>query len=288
MNKRNKGYQIKNYLIMMVGITILAIGINVFYSQQNLVTGGVSGLAIILKYVAGIPLWLTNILINVPLFLVAAKVNGLDFIKKSIFGALYVSVALWYTGFIPAIQTDLLISSVFGGLLAGCGIGLVLRCSASTGGTDTLAMIIKHYMKHVPVNQIMLVLDGSIIMIGMFIFGIEKAMYALISVFIISKVINMLVEGVNYSKSVHIISDKSKEISAEIIKKLNRGLTSLNGTGVYTGENKEILFLICSTEELVELQKIVKEIDDKAFITISDVREVQGRGFSYPKFDTHN
>ena len=216
------------------------------------------------------------------------RVNGLDFIKKSIFGALYVSVALWYTGFIPAIQTDLLISSVFGGLLAGFGIGLVLRCSASTGGTDTLAMIIKHYMKHVPVNQIMLVLDGSIIMMGMFIFGIEKAMYALISVFIISKVINMLVEGVNYSKSVHIISDKSKEISAEIIKKLNRGLTSLNGTGVYTGENKEILFLICSTEELVELQKIVKEIDDKAFITISDVREVQGRGFSYPKFDTHN
>lgn len=288
MKKKNKGYQIKNYLTMMVGITILATGINVFYSQQNLVTGGVSGLAIILKYVAGMPLWLTNILINVPLFLVAAKVNGLDFIKKSIFGALYVSVALWYTGFIPAIQTDLLISSVFGGLLAGFGIGLVLRCSASTGGTDTLAMIIKHYMKHVPVNQIMLVLDGSIIMMGMFIFGIEKAMYALISVFIISKVINMLVEGVNYSKSVHIISDKSKEISAEIIKKLNRGLTSLNGTGVYTGENKEILFLICSTEELVELQKIVKEIDDKAFITISDVREVQGRGFSYPKFDTHN
>lgn len=285
MNNIKKKSEIKNYLMIMIGITILAVGINVYYAPQNLVTGGIAGLSIIANHVAGVPLWLTNIIVNIPLFLVAWKIKGMEFVKKSLFGAIYVSIALWYTGFIPPVQSDLLISSVFGGLCVGVGIGMVLRCSASTGGTDTLATIIKHFMKKVPINQLMMAIDAVIIVIGLFVFGVEKAMYALISIFIVSKVINMMVEGVNYSKSVHIISTKSCEISRALMESLNRGITSLNGTGVYTGESKEILFIICSTEELVELQKIVREIDDKAFIIISDVREVMGRGFTHPKYD---
>lgn len=285
MNNIKKKSEIKNYLMIMIGITILAVGINVYYAPQNLVTGGIAGLSIIANHVAGVPLWLTNIIVNIPLFLVAWKIKGIEFVKKSLFGAIYVSIALWYTGFIPPVQSDLLISSVFGGLCIGVGIGMVLRCSASTGGTDTLASIIKHFMKKVPINQLMMAIDAVIIVVGLFVFGVEKAMYALISIFIVSKVINMMVEGVNYSKSVHIISTKSCEISRALMESLNRGITSLNGTGVYTGESKEILFIICSTEELVELQKIVREIDDKAFIIISDVREVMGRGFTHPKYD---
>ncbi|WP_346940429.1 YitT family protein [uncultured Clostridium sp.] len=279
--------ELKNYLIIMVGITILAIGINVYYSPQHLVTGGISGLSIILDYVFSIPLWLTNVIVNIPLFIVGIKIKGMDFAKKSIFGAAYVSVALWYTSFIPPVQSDLLISSVFGGLFVGTGVGLVLRSSASTGGTDLLAIIIKHYLKKVPINQIMMCIDGMIILVGLFVFGVEKAMYALISIFIVSKVVNTLVEGVNYSKEVHIISEKSNEIAQELMRHLNRGITSIKGKGVYTGKSKDILYIVCSTEELVELQRIVKEVDTEAFIIINDVREVVGRGFTQPQYDEY-
>jgi len=277
--------EVKNYLMIMFGITILAIGINVYYAPQHLVTGGVSGLSIVLEYAFKIPLWLTNIIVNIPLFIIGIRIKGTEFAKKAIFGAIYVSVALWYTSFIPPVQSDLLIASVFGGLFVGTGVGLVLRASASTGGSDLLAIIIKHFMKKVPINQIMMCIDGSIIVVGLFVFGVEKAMYALISIFIVSKVVNTLVEGVNYSKGVHIISNKSSEIAEELMKHLNRGITSINGRGVYTGESKDILFIVCSTEELIELQKLVREVDEMAFIAITDVREVMGRGFSHPQHD---
>lgn len=280
-----KREEVKNYLMIMVGITILAIGINVYYAPQHLVTGGVSGLSIVLEYVFKIPLWLTNIIANLPLFVIGVKLKGSEFAKKAIFGTIYVSFALWYTSFIPPVQSDLLIASVFGGLFAGTGVGIVLRASASTGGTDLLAIIIKHYLKKVPINQILLCIDGCIIVVGLFVFGVEKAMYALISIFIVSKVINTLVEGVNYSKGVHIISDKSKEISEVLMTHVQRGITSINGKGVYTGTERDILFIVCSTEELIDIQKLVREIDDKAFITITDVREVMGRGFTEPQHD---
>lgn len=280
-----KKKEVKNYLMIMVGITILAMGVNVYYAPQHLVTGGISGLSIVLEYVFKIPLWLTNIIANVPLFIIGIKLKGIEFAKKAIFGAIYVSIALWYTGFIPPVQSDLLIASVFGGLFVGTGVGIVLRASASTGGSDLLAIIIKHFMKKVPINQILMCVDGCIIVVGLYVFGVEKAMYALISIFIVSKVVNTLVEGVNYSKGVHIISDKSVEIAEILMNNINRGITSINGKGLYTGQEKDILFIVCSTEELIEIQKLVREVDDKAFITITDVREVMGRGFTEPQHD---
>lgn len=285
INKNDLKNDLKNYLMIMIGVTMVAIAINVYYAPKQLVTGGVSGLSIVLEYLFNIPLWLTNILANVPLFVIGIKLKGIEFAKKALFGTIYVSIALWYTSFIPPVQSDLLIASVFGGVFAGAGVGIVLRASASTGGTDLLAIIIKHFLKKIPINQILLCIDGFIIVLGLFIFGVEKAMYALISIFIVSKVINALVEGVNYSKGVHIISDKSDEISEALMKNINRGITSLNGKGVYTGKDRDILFIVCSTGELVEIQKIVMEIDDKAFITITEVREVMGRGFTEPKYD---
>lgn len=280
-----KKKEVKNYLMIMVGVTILAMGINVYYAPQHLVTGGISGLSIVLEYVFKIPLWLTNIIANLPLFIIGIKLKGIEFAKKAIFGSIYVSIALWYTGFIPPVQSDLLIASVFGGLFVGTGVGIVLRASASTGGSDLLAIIIKHFMKKVPINQILMCVDGCIIVVGLFVFGVEKAMYALISIFIVSKVVNTLVEGVNYSKGVHIISDKSGEIAEILMTNINRGITSINGKGLYTGQEKDILFIVCSTEELIEIQKLVREVDDKAFITITDVREVMGRGFTEPQHD---
>lgn len=289
MNKAKE--EIMSYLMIVVGVTLLAVGINVFYSPYNLVTGGVSGLAIIIKSATsgvmdgGIPLWVTNLAINIPLFLIAIKIKGKEFAGKSVFASLFLSVALWYTEFIPAIQCDLLITSIFGGIFAGAGIGLALKASATTGGTDLLAVIMQKFMPRFTVASIMRVIDSIIVVVGLFIFGIEKGMYALISIFVVTKVINTIVEGVNYSKFVYIISDHSDEIARELMNGLNRGVTGINGEGMYTKENKKILFVVCPSNEIAKLQHAVLSVDDKAFITISDAREVMGRGFTEPKYD---
>lgn len=291
MNKANNKEELLKYLMIIIGTTITAMGINIFYSPYHLVTGGLSGLAIVVEYVSkntlgfGVPLWLTNLLVNIPLFIIGIKLKGKSFAGKSIFAAGFLSLALWYTSYIPAVKADLLIAAVFGGVLVGVGIGLVLRASATTGGTDLLATIIKHYFRRLQISNVMLGIDSVIITVGLFVFGVEKAMYALISVFIISKVINSVLEGINYSKAVHIISTKSEEVSVALMKELNRGVTGINGTGMYTGGDKRILFVVCSKNQIVALQKVVTSIDDKAFITITDVREVVGRGFTEPQFD---
>ena len=270
----------------MIGATILAAGVNMFFAKLKLVTGGVSGLAIVIEYLSiknygvDIPLWLTNIVINVPLLAIAAKLKGKAFVGKSMFAAAYLSFALFYTSFIPAPKVDLLIASIFGGVFVGTGLGFVLRASASTGGTDLAANIIKVYLKNVPIAKIILVIDSTIILIGALVFGIEKAMYALISTYIVSKVIDSILEGINFSKAVFIISDYSNEIAEILLKDLNRGVTGIHATGMYSKGEKQVLFVVVGKDEIVPLQKMVKEIDTKAFMTVADVREVLGEGFT--------
>ncbi|MGH4140206.1 YitT family protein [Clostridium sp.] len=286
MRIETKNENILNYIYIIIGSTILAAGVNMFLAKIRLVTGGLSGLAIIIQYITekqygrGIPLWLTNIVVNIPLIAIAIKLKGRKFVGKSVFAAAYLSFALFYTSFIPAPEVDVLLSSIFGGVFVGIGLGFVLRASASTGGTDLAANIIKVYLKNVPIAKIILVIDSTIIIIGAFVFGIEKAMYALISVYIVSKVIDSILEGINFSKAVFIISDNSKEIAEALLKDLKRGVTGINGTGMYTKGEKQVLFVVVGKNQLVPLQKMVKEIDAKAFITIADVREVLGEGFT--------
>ena len=286
MRRETKNENILNYIYIIIGTTILAAGVNMFLAKLKLVTGGLSGLAIIIEYITekhygrGIPLWFTNIAVNIPLLAIAIKLKGREFVGKSMFAAAYLSFALFYTSFIPAPQVDFLLASIFGGVFVGTGLGFVLRASASTGGTDLAANIIKVYLKNVPIAKIILVIDSTIILIGAFVFGVEKAMYALISIYIVSKVIDSILEGINFSKAVFIISDYSKEIAEILMKDLNRGVTGINGTGMYTKGEKQVLFVVVGKNQIVPLQKMVKEIDNKAFITIADVREVLGEGFT--------
>lgn len=286
MRNETKNENILNYIYIIIGTTILAASINMFFAKLKLVTGGVSGLAIVIEYITakqygkGIPLWFTNIAINLPLFAIAIKLKGRKFVGKSMFAAAYLSFALFYTSFIPAPEVDFLLASIFGGVLAGTGLGFVLRASASTGGTDLAANIIKVYLKNVPIAKIMLVLDSTIILTGAFVFGVQKAMYALISIYIVTKVIDSILEGINFSKAVFIISDNSKEIAETLMRDLKRGVTGINGTGMYTKGEKQVLFVVVGKDQIVPLQKMVKEIDASAFITIADVREVLGEGFT--------
>ncbi|MBU3099110.1 MULTISPECIES: YitT family protein [Clostridium] len=286
MGRETKNENILNYVYIIIGATILAAGINMFFANLKLVTGGVSGLAIVIEYLSiknygvDIPLWFTNIVVNIPLLAIAIKLKGRAFVGKSMFAAAYLSFALFYTSFIPVPKVDLLIASIFGGVFVGIGLGFVLRASASTGGTDLAANIIKVYLKNIPIAKIILVIDSTIILLGAFVFGIEKAMYALISTYIVSKVIDSILEGINFSKAVFIISDYSNEIAEILMKDLNRGVTGIHAKGMYSKGEKQVLFVVVGKDEIVPLQKMVKEIDTKAFITVADVREVLGEGFT--------
>lgn len=286
MRKETKKENILNYIFIIIGTTILAAGINMFFAKIKLVTGGLSGLAIVIEYVTekqygkGIPLWFTNIVVNIPLLAIAAKLKGKEFVGKSLFASAYLSFALFYTSYIPSPEVDFLLASIFGGVLVGTGLGFVLRASASTGGTDLAANIIKVYLKNIPIAKIILAMDSTIILIGAFVFGIEKAMYALIAIYIVTKVIDSILEGINFSKGVFIISDHSKQIAEALMKDLKRGVTGINGTGMYTKGEKQVLFVVVGKNQIVPLQKIVKEIDSNSFITITDVREVLGEGFT--------
>ncbi|WP_298839351.1 YitT family protein [Clostridium sp.] len=286
MRRETKNENIFNYIYIMIGATILAAGVNLFFANLKLVTGGVSGLAIVIEYLSiknygvDIPLWFTNMVVNVPLLAIAIKLKGRAFVGKSMFAAAYLSFALFYTSFIPTPKVDLLIASIFGGVFVGIGLGFVLRASASTGGTDLAANIIKVYLKNVPIAKIILAIDSTIILLGAFVFGIEKAMYALISTYIVSKVIDSILEGINFSKAVFIISDYSNEIAEILMKDLNRGVTGIHATGMYSKGEKQVLFVVVGKDEILPLQKMVKEIDTKAFITVADVREVLGEGFT--------
>jgi len=286
MRKESRKENILNYIYIIIGSTILAAGVNMFFAKIKLVTGGLSGLAIIIEYITdkqygvGIPLWFTNIAVNIPLLAIAIKLKGREFVGKSMFAAAYLSFALFYTSFIPAPEVDFLLSSIFGGVFVGIGLGFVLRASASTGGTDLAANIIKVYMKNIPIAKIILVIDSTIVLLGAFVFGVEKAMYALISIYIVAKVIDSILEGINFSKAVFIISDNSKEIAEALMRDLKRGVTGITGTGMYTKGEKQVLFVVVGKNQIVPLQKMVKEIDSRAFITIADVREVLGEGFT--------
>lgn len=284
-----KNKMAKDYLRIMLGTTILAIALNLFFDKMHMVTGGVTGLAIIIKSFSlstfgfEIPLSVTNLVINIPLFLLAVAVKGKAFGFKTLFSTMYLSFALWYTNFLPLLPPEIisnyLLGSIYGGILAGVGLGLVFMSFATTGGTDLAASIIQHYARHYTVAQLMFVLDSLIIVLGFFTFGIEKAMYAVLSVYITAKMVDSILEGIHFSKAAFIISDSYQQIADELLGQLDRGVTGLTGKGMFTNSEKQVLFCCVSQKQIVKLKQIVSSIDEKAFVIVADVREVLGEGF---------
>lgn len=278
----------QEFFMILLGVTILALGITWFLSPLGLVTGGLSGLAIVVQEMSsnviqgGIPLYITTFILNIPLFLISVKQRGVGFAKKSMYAVVLLSVALWYTAIIPnpfQVGGDLLLAGIFGGVLVGVGVGLVLKTGATTGGTDMLAASMKFKFKNLPISKLMLFIDGAIIVSGFFIFGSINAMYAILSVLVTTKIISSVLEGGHAAKAAFIISDKPVEIANEIMEKLPRGSTGLKAKGMYSEKEKEMLFVVLSQKQLPELREIIKGIDPNAFITIADVREVLGEGF---------
>lgn len=268
-----------DYLLILIGAFVMGFAIKNLYTPINLVTGGVSGIAIIMKNVSGIPLWITNTICNIPLFLAAWKMKGWQFIKRTLFATAALSVSLYVLPEKAFLTDDLVLTALFGGIVCGTGTGFVFLSQATTGGTDMLAALLQKKMRHYSIAQIMQVLDGMIVILGAAIFGIRYALYALIAIYATAKVSDGLLEGLKFSKQAYVISDYYQEIAQAIMTRMERGVTALDAVGMYSGEGKKMLFCVVSKKEIVKLREIVAEFDKKAFLIVTDVREVFGEGF---------
>lgn len=268
-----------DYLLIVLGSFMIGFAIKNMYDPVNLVTGGASGLAIIVKSLGGIPLWMTNTVINIPLFLAAYKLKGWRFIKRTLVATVALSVSLYVIPQISFVTEDLLLASLFGGIVTGVGTGLVLLCHATTGGSDMLAVLLHRRFRHYSIAQILQFLDAAIVLVGATVFGIRFALYALIAIYALAKVTDGMIEGMKFSKQAFIISDQSTEIAHQIMTAMERGVTALDAVGMYSGAGRQMLFCVVSKKEIVQLREIVEEIDPKAFVIVNDAREVFGEGF---------
>jgi len=283
---RNKKVLIlRKYFIIFLGAFLMALSVNLVYEPMQLVTGGVAGLAIAVKawtsglVDGGIPVWLFTIFCNIPLFIIALKIRGVKFLLSTLFGTSVYIISMMLIPIVDFGMDDYLLASIVGAALGGAGIGLVFSVHASTGGTDLVAYILQHKNRHMSVPQLLIFVDGAIIIIGALTFGLGNALYALIAVFLSSKVSDSILEGLKFAKMAYIISDRYQEIADAILKQMDRGVTGVNATGMYSNKEKKMLFCVVSRKEIVKIIEIAQKIDSRAFLIISDVREVMGEGF---------
>ena len=285
MLRRVRHHVVGDYILILIGTGLLAIAVASIYDPVGLVTGGFSGLSIIIKQLSepwipgGIPLAVTNLVLNIPFFLIAVRIKGMRYVVKTFFATLLFSVWLAILPVMPLAQGDLLLSALYGGVLSGAGIGLVFMAQATTGGTDLIAAIVQHYWKHYSVADIMQVIDALIVIFGAALFGIQMALYAIISIFLVSKVADGLIEGMKFSKAAFVITKCPQKLAEKIMEDMDRGVTGIYAKGMYSGEDKNMLFCVVARKEIVHLKELALELDPDAFVIVTDAREVLGEGF---------
>lgn len=274
-----------NYVLILIGTAVMALAIQCIYDRVGLVTGGFTGLTIVIRSLTksviedGIPLWFTNIVLNIPVFLYSYIKFGRKFVGRTLFATLMLSVWLYIIPGVDLSGDDYLLAALFGGVFTGVGMGLVLRAGATTGGTDMVAALIQSRMRHYSVVQIMQVMDAAIVIAGLYVFGLRSTLYAVVSIFVMTKVSDAFLEGFKNSKAALIITNHHEEVAQRLMDELDRGVTGMEAKGMYTQNYKCVLYCVVSRKEIVRLKEIVNDVDPEAFVIVSDVREVLGEGF---------
>ena len=271
------------YSLIILGAFILAAGFVLFITPYKIVPGGVYGISIVLHYLFGTPVGLVALCFDIPLTLIGIKFLGPRFGFKTVLGfsltAVFTDTLTYFWGFKPLVEGDALLSSIFGGVMAGVGLGLIFRSRATSGGSDIIAMIIAKYTR-LPLGMLMIYVDSAIVLVGLVVFQDWKIpLYSWIVIYITGKVIDVVLEGVSYDKSLFIISERHEEIREKIINNLGRGGTLIEGKGMYNMAEKKIIFTVVSRRELSILEEYIHEVDPKAFLTVLDATEILGEGF---------
>ncbi len=280
------------YFLILLGAFIMSVGFVYFISPYKFVPGGVYGIAIVIHYVTkglwaiapdGIPVGIMGLAMDIPLTIIGTKILGPKFGMKTVVGFVAVSqfilLLTYFQGDNPLVDGDPLLSALFGGVLVGLGIGIMFRSKATSGGSDIIAMIIAKYT-HLPVGQLLIYVDSVIVLVGLIVFRDWKIpLYSWLVIFITGKVIDMVIQGVSYEKTLFIISDKHDEIRDLIINEMDRGGTFIQGTGMFKGTEKKIIFTVVSRKELAVLKDYVHKVDPYAFLTVLNANEILGEGF---------
>jgi len=274
---------IKNYSLIVIGAFIMASGFVMFITPYKIVPGGVYGISIVLHWMLGTPVGLVALLFDIPLTIIGIKVLGPRFGIKTAVGffstAIFMDGITYFYGDQPLVEGDPLLSSIFGGVFIGLGLGLIFKAKATSGGSDIVAMMIGKYTK-LPMGQLMILVDSAIVLVGLVAFQDWKIpLYSLIVIFITGKVVDLVLEGANYEKVLFIISEKSEEIRNKIVIDLNRGGTFLKGEGMWGHNEKSIIFTVVNRREMSMLQEYINHIDPKAFVTVLNATEILGNGF---------
>ncbi len=271
------------YILIIVGAFIMASGFVLFITPHNIVPGGVYGIAIVIHHFTGLPIGMTALAFDIPLTLIGIKVLGPRFGVKTVVGfvltAVFVDSLTYFWGVKALVPDDVLLSSIFGGVFIGLGLGLIFKSKATSGGSDIIAMIISKYTK-MPLGQLMIYVDSTIVLVALFAFQDWKIpLYSLIVIYIAGRVVDLVLQGVSYEKTLFIISEKHTEIRDKIINDLNRGGTFLKGEGMYNGQEKSIIYTVMTRRELAILQDFINTIDPEAFLTVINANEILGNGF---------
>ena len=270
-------------LIIFLGCIIASLGVNIFLSHAQLLSGGATGVGLLVEYTTNIPAGITVFLINMPLLAISFKKLSRSFTIYTTIGMLSLSISLMITKPLASLINidvlDLLLYCIYGGVLCGVGYGLVFLRNGSTGGTDIVTMLIRKKYSNFNIGSLGFLLNLIIIIIGAFIFGLPQALYTLISLFIQSFVLDQMLKGFSSKKLLLILTKKEHEVINYVIKDLHRGITSLFAEGEYTHDKKKMLYCIVTSRQMIELKNAVHQIDPSAFITIVDISEVRGKGF---------
>lgn len=273
----------KRVVLVSLGSLVYAIAINTFIAPHKLLSGGIAGISLLTQYITNVSSGYWVFILNIPIFILGLKKVDKDFVFFSMIGMITMSLFLVVTKNISSIfvVNDLFISTLFGAVISGLGMGLIFRNRASQGGTDIIAVIIRN-KNGAKMSTLYFILNGAIVLLGAFFTSLELTLYTIVLMFIKSLVIDKVIEGFEQKKIIMIVTDKEKEISNMIMKETGRATTYLYGEGAYSGEMRKIIYNLLTTKELNKIKKLVEQIDSDALISISEAEEIRGKGFLMP------
>ncbi len=273
----------KSVFCILAGSVLISVSVSVFTAPNDIAPGGMIGISTMLNYLWGFPIGMSVLVLNIPLFILGWRAFGGVFLAKTIAATVVSSIIMdMLSAVLPAYRGDMLLVTVFGGICAGAGLGLVFMCGATTGGTDLAARLLKRRFRHISLGRLMLGIDFGIVLLSAFVYrSYETPLYAVLVIFITGKVIDALLYGFDSGngKLMFIVSDKSDEIAKDILKKVGRGVTLLQARGAYRRVASEVLMCAVWRQELYKTYDVIYAIDPQAFIVVGDAGEISGEGF---------
>lgn len=279
---KNKTFR---WVSMVVGVILTAAPFPLFFIPNDIAPGGITGIATLIRALVGFPVGITAIVLNIPLFIISFRKMGHSFVLKSFVATVLISLII---DLLPAdgITNEPMLAAIFGGMFMGVGIGLVIRSGASTGGTDMAATLLHEHYPIISVGSVLLFIDFLVITASGFVFDLQSAMYALISVFIATQVMDRTIEGLGSAKAFFVFSKNTQAIASEVLTSMGRGATLLHAKGAYSQRESEVLLCVIIRTQIPQFKAIVNTIDPSAFLMVTDVREAMGEGFTRPTSDT--